>query len=334
MLPYERQLEVKAEQVGDALRRIGRLEGFEQEPIVPAVEQWRYRNKLEYSFGTAADGTLVCGFHAPGRFDQIVPLDDCLLASERGNAPREQVLDWAREQGLGAWDRRTQQGFLRNLVVREGRRTGELQVRLVTAPGRARHATALAAAVDATGLFWTQMTAGGESTHGRRHAAARGRRAAARAARRARVPDLARRLLPDQHRDGRAPLRHRRRARRPARAPSASSTSTAASARSRLSLAARARDVVGVEIVEPAVADAIDNARRNEITNASFFAGDIRLAMRELVEQEGKPGRAASSTRRAPGLSQKIVRRIVEAGPRGSSTSPATRRRSRRTPRS
>ena len=72
VLAYERQLEVKAEQVGDALRRIGKLEGFEQEPIVPAVEQWRYRNKLEYSFGTGADGELVCGFHAPGRFDEIV----------------------------------------------------------------------------------------------------------------------------------------------------------------------------------------------------------------------------------------------------------------------
>jgi 23S rRNA (uracil1939-C5)-methyltransferase len=104
VLSYERQLEVKAEQVGDALRRIGRLEGFEQDPIVPAVEQWRYRNKLEYSFGTGPDGQLVCGFHAPGRFDEIVPLDDCLLASERGNAAREQVLAWCREQ---AWGRGT-----------------------------------------------------------------------------------------------------------------------------------------------------------------------------------------------------------------------------------
>src|SRR4051794_41697600 len=69
VLPYERQLEVKTEQVAEALTRIGKLAGFEQEPIVPALEQWRYRNKLEYSFGTAADRTLVCGFHAPGRFD-------------------------------------------------------------------------------------------------------------------------------------------------------------------------------------------------------------------------------------------------------------------------
>ena len=60
VLPYERQLEVKQEQVLDALTRIGRLEGFELEPIVPAVEQWRYRNKLEYSFGTGTRTASSC----------------------------------------------------------------------------------------------------------------------------------------------------------------------------------------------------------------------------------------------------------------------------------
>src|SRR3954453_7866126 len=59
-LPYERQLAYKQEQVEDALRRIGGLEGFETEEIVPAVEQWRYRNKLEYSFGES-DEELALG---------------------------------------------------------------------------------------------------------------------------------------------------------------------------------------------------------------------------------------------------------------------------------
>src|SRR3954452_9956448 len=134
VLPYERQLEVKTAQVDDALRRIGRLDGFTLEPIVPAVERWRYRNKLEYSFGTGDDGKLVCGFHAPGSWERIVPIDDCLLASERGNAARAAALRWCGERGLGAYDRRIGEGLLRTLVVREGRRTGELQVRLVTSP--------------------------------------------------------------------------------------------------------------------------------------------------------------------------------------------------------
>src|SRR4029079_5154280 len=56
-----------------------------------------------------------------------------------------------------------------------------------------------------------------------------------------------------------------------------------------LALASRAREVVGVEIVEAAVADAIANARINDVTNARFYAGDIRLAMRDLVEQAGRP---------------------------------------------
>ncbi|HWX87773.1 MAG TPA: TRAM domain-containing protein, partial [Solirubrobacteraceae bacterium] len=60
VLPYERQLQIKAEQVEDALRRIGKLDGFDLEEIVPAVAQWRYRNKLEYSFGQDDEDMLVC----------------------------------------------------------------------------------------------------------------------------------------------------------------------------------------------------------------------------------------------------------------------------------
>ena len=68
-----------------------------------------------------------------------------------------------------------------------------------------------------------------------------------------------------------------------------------------LSLAPRAGEVWGLEIVEEAVADAIDNARLNDISNAHFFAGDVRLALRELVDAGRPPRRRSSSTRRAPG---------------------------------
>src|SRR5437763_10378048 len=56
VLPYERQLEVKHAQVEDALRRLGRLEDVAVEPIVGAAQEWRYRNKAEFSFGTGPDG--------------------------------------------------------------------------------------------------------------------------------------------------------------------------------------------------------------------------------------------------------------------------------------
>ena len=121
--------------MAEALRRIGDLEDFELEPIVPALEEWRYRNKLEYSFGEA-DALVSLGFHARGRWDLIVDVEDCQLASEEGNAARNRVREWARGEGVLAWDGNARTGLLRNLVVREGRRTGQIQTRLVTTPDR------------------------------------------------------------------------------------------------------------------------------------------------------------------------------------------------------
>jgi 23S rRNA (uracil1939-C5)-methyltransferase len=312
VLPYERQLAIKAEQVEDALRRIGKLDGFELEPIVPAVEQWRYRNKLEYSFGTGEDGELVLGFHAPGRWNDIVGMTDCKLASERGNALREQVLAFCREQGLSAWDRRDQRGFLRNLVVREGRRTGAMQVRLITSPGKL-DVDALVAAVDCDGLLWTQTADLGESTTGGETSLLAG------------APQLPERLgdldfliSPEAFFQTNTEMAEElytvAREYAGLRGHERVFDLYCGIGTIGLSLASRAREVIGVEIVEPAVSDAIANARVNEIQNAQFFAGDIRVSMRELVERVGRPDVAIIDPPRA-GLSQKIVRRIVESAP-------------------
>ncbi len=80
-------------------------------------------------------------------------------------------------------------------------------------------------------------------------------------------------------------------------------------------MAPRAGELWGLEIVEPAVADAIANARLNEIDNAHFFAGDARTALRLLVEKAGSPDVVVVDPPRA-GLSQKVVRRIIDASPK------------------
>ena len=165
VLPYERQLAEKEAQVRDALERIGRFEAPPVEPIVPAVEQLRYRNKVEYSFGEDDDGRLVLGFHRPGRWDLIDDVGEDILASERVDELREAVKAWCREEGLSAYDRRDGTGLLRNLVVREGRRTGQLQARIVTSPGDFR-AAELAAALPADSFLWTQAEGVAETTRG------------------------------------------------------------------------------------------------------------------------------------------------------------------------
>jgi 23S rRNA (uracil1939-C5)-methyltransferase len=318
VLRYERQLEAKQEQVDDALRRIGRLDGFELEPIIPAEQPWRYRNKLEYSFGTDDQGRLLCGFHAPGRFDRIEPMGDCLLASEPGNRIRREVLDWCRAERLAAFDRRQRTGLLRNLVVREGRRTGQLQVRLVTSPsgpagGPALRPEALARAVECHGLLWTQTESMAETTAG-----GVTRLLAGEDQLEEELCGLRFRISPEAFFQTNTEMAERlyglavdyaqvRGFERVFDLYSGIGTLG-------LSLAPRAAEVWGLEIVEEAVADAIANAALNEIDNARFFAGDVRLALAELVSRAGRPDLLVVDPPRA-GLSTKVVRRIAEAGP-------------------
>jgi 23S rRNA (uracil1939-C5)-methyltransferase len=376
VIPYERQLQIKHDQVDEALRRIGRLDGFELEDIVGAVEPWRYRNKLEYSFGNGEPGgeRLVCGFHAPAGGNRVTPIDDCLLASERGNLARLIALDWCRAQGLTAWERsarrrgphtdedageavapepraaaagthvaasgpraprrrerieamrreRTGPGpdgraRLRNLVVREGRRTGKLQVRIVTTEGELE-AGALAAALSEglgeslSGVLWTRSHSLAETTGGGETELVWGE---------AELPE----------RLGELDLLISSEAFFQTNTEMAellygvvveyaalegwervydlySGIGTIA-----LTLAPRAGELWGIELVEEAVADAIAGARRNEITKASFFAGDTRLALPELLERAGRPDLVVVDPPRA-GLSKKVVHRIIDASPK------------------
>jgi 23S rRNA (uracil1939-C5)-methyltransferase len=315
VLSYARQLEIKQGQVREALVRLGHLDGFELDPIVPAVAQWRYRNKLEYSFGRGPAGELVCGFHEPGSWERIQGVEDCLLASERGNVARREVLAWCREQGLEPFDRRTHEGVLRNLVVREGRRSGQIQLRLITAhSARALDVEGLAAAVSCDGLLWTRTDAMSETTAGGETELVAGR-----AEFDERVGDLQLRISGEAFFQTNTEMADELYA-LIARTADLKGwervydlyCGTGAIA---LTLAPRAGQVFGLELIPSAIADAIANAARNEIANVSFFAGDVRLAMRDLVEQAGRPDLVVVDPPRA-GLSAKVVRRIIEASPK------------------
>jgi len=311
VLPYERQLEEKQSQVVDALERIGGFEQAPVEPIVPAVEQWRYRNKLEYSFGEGADGRLVLGFHPPGSWRQVVAVEEDVLASPAIDELRTRVRDWCEQEGLSAYDRETHAGFLRNLVVREGRRTGQLQARLVTSPGdfRAAH---FAEAADAHSVVWSRTASLAEHTRDAESRVLTGIDAIEE-----RIGSLRFRISPDAFFQTNTEMAERLYS---VAAELAGLTGTervfdlfCGIGTIGLTLAANAGEVWGVEIVEEAVADAIGNAELNGIGNARFFAGDIRTAARPLVEQAGQPDVVVVDPPRA-GLSQKIVRRIIETG--------------------
>jgi 23S rRNA (uracil1939-C5)-methyltransferase len=297
-LPYEQQLHHKQEQVAEALSRIAGLEGFELEEIVPAVEQWRYRNKLEYSFGET-DEELTLGFHARGRWDLTVDVDDCHLSSEQGNGARNAVREWARAEAVPAFDARTRRGVLRNLAVREGRRTGQVQTRLVTTKSRfPRPPVDLHTMVEddagstdgPTGVLGEERLREElcglqlEMSHGAFFQT---------------NTEMAERLY----------------------AVAAEFAGLSGSERVfdlfcgigtiGLTMARQAGEVWGLEIVPEAIADAERNARANKIENAHFMAANARTGVRPLVEKAGKPDVVVVDPPRA-GLSQKIVRRVLE----------------------
>jgi 23S rRNA (uracil1939-C5)-methyltransferase len=297
-LAYERQLAEKQGQVAEALERLGGLAGFEPDPIEPALEQWRYRNKLEYSFGERG-GELALGFHRRGSWHEVVDVDDCLLASERNNEARNSVREWARRSGLSAYDRRTHEGVLRNLVVREGRRTGQVQTRLVTSPAQIpRPPVDLHTVIEGQGSGTDGPTGALGAEYLQEELCGLELQVSSAAFLQTNT-EMAERLY----------------------AIAGDVAGLDGSERLfdlycgigtiGLSLAARAGEVWGLESVPEAVADAEDNARRNGIDNARFVSGDARLGLRPLLERAGRPDVVIVDPPRA-GLSKKIVRRVLE----------------------
>ncbi len=323
VLPYARQLEIKAEQVEDALRRIGGHKDTEIEPIIPADAQWRYRNKLEYSFGTEpdADGDpqLVCGFHAAGSWQRIEHIEDCKLASEVGNRARNLVYQWCLEEGLEPYDRKYQQGFLRNLVIREGVRTGDLQIRIVTSPGEF-DVTSLAAHLEesldhpVTGLLWTQMQTVGETTYGGDTELIAGD-----AYIHEEICGLRLRISPEGFFQTNTVMAERLYELAAEYADLQGWERLfdlyCGSGSLGLTMASRAGELIGVEIVEESVQDAATNALNNDIRSARFLASDARTGLPDAIEEVGRPDVLIVDPPRA-GLGPRVCRRIVEAAPK------------------
>src|SRR5438132_4404428 len=134
-LEYSAQLAQKHSQVRDAFQRIAGIAEPPLEEIVPCEpEIFHYRNKMEYSFSQTPDGPVL-GLHRAGRWDEVLDIRKCWLTTDFGNDLRDAVRNWAREEGLAAYSQEDGSGYLRHLVVREGRNTGQALVQLVTGPG-------------------------------------------------------------------------------------------------------------------------------------------------------------------------------------------------------
>src|SRR5438874_3058366 len=313
-LAYDAQIASKQAQVEDALERIGRIDAPPLEPILGADDVFHYRNKLEYSFTQVEDGPTL-GFHKAGRWDDVLEIERCWLTTELGNAIRNRVREWARGDRLVAYDQEQQTGYLRHLVVREGRNTGQALVQLVTGAGEkfdvGGFVDVLRAFPEVRSIHWSVNEGRAEMTN-----------------------------LPTQLLWGEEAIEEELCGLRFRVRPNAFlQTNTAMAERLYgvarefaaltggetvfdlycgigtigLVLARDALTVWGIDVSEESIACALENAELNGIGNAAYFAGNVGQSVAELHERSGDPDVVVVDPPRA-GLAGKALKRLGEIG--------------------
>jgi len=117
-IPYETQIVFKEEIARSSLEHIARQYHFRLHPIIPSPIEWRYRNKVDFTFGQDDQGNTVLGFHKPGSFYEILNVAQCHLQPGEFDALLEEMRSYAREKHLVPYDPKTHQGHLRHLILR------------------------------------------------------------------------------------------------------------------------------------------------------------------------------------------------------------------------
>ena len=139
-LTYDKQLEYKDMQVKAALERIAKVNPECFLPILACEKIFFYRNKLEFSFSNKKwlteseirsenkiEQQNVLGFHAPGNFEKIISIENCLLQESPSNEIRNFIREFTLQNDYSYWDARNHTGLMRNIIIRTSN-TGETMV--------------------------------------------------------------------------------------------------------------------------------------------------------------------------------------------------------------
>ena len=335
MLPYEKQLLYKQQQVRDNLERIGKVNLPAIRPIMGAAETRYYRNKIEYTFGTSeftkekparhpAPGSVIApsltafkgaGFHARGFFDKIVDIQTCYLQAEPTNELRLAVKRFGIENNYSFYDIRNHAGFLRNMQVRLCT-TGELMVNIVVGEN---HEKKLKALLDhllmrfpgITTLLYTVNTKKNDSLTDLEPIVYFGKGYVIE-----KLEDFSFKIGPKsffQTNTGQAEQLYR------VTRDFAELTGDeivydlyCGTGSIGIFASKKAKKIIGVEMIEAAIEDAKENAKLNNLTGTAFFAGDvIEICNDEFFALQGKPGVIITDPPRA-GMHEKLVKKILD----------------------
>ncbi len=328
---YASQIAFKERQVRDNLTRIAKVKLPEFQPILGSSEEYYYRNKLEFTFSSARwltedeigkddlGSMNALGFHVPGRFDKILPVDHCYLQPDPSNAIRNGVRDFAQANGISFYELKMQkEGALRNLIIRNTL-TDELMVTVQFAYATEDEIHLVmnylkSAFPMITSLNYVINQKGNDTFHDLEVVCFDGKPFMIEV-----MEDLKFQIGPKSffQTNAKQALHLYQLVREYAGLTGNevvydlyTGTGTIG-----LFLAKHAAKVVGLEYVDMAVEDAKINASLNGITNATFFAGDMKKVLtREFIAIHGKPDVIITDPPRA-GMDLDVVNQILEVQP-------------------
>ena len=328
MLPYEKQLQYKGEEVEQNLRRIGKINLPPISPILGAHPSVRYRNKLEFTFSNRrylrleeidSDRPIpqedALGFHAPGIFDKAIDIYTCHLMQEPVNKIRNTVRDFARQQGYPFYDIKAHTGWLRTLIVRICT-TGEIMVNLVIAYKEEKETARLLDHLleqvpSVTSMLYTINPKWNDSIFDLQPQIYKGSGYIME-----KMEDFRFKISPKSFfQTNTYQAEHLYRTVRDFASLTGRETLYdlyCGTGSIGIFLSRGAAKVIGVEMVEDAVQDARGNALINSIHHAHFFAGDAaQICTPEFFAEHGQPDVIITDPPRA-GMDEKLVKKILD----------------------
>lgn len=331
-LDYKSQLAFKQKYVFDAFTRIGKFKFPDLLPIIGNDETYFYRNKLEFSFsnkkwltqeqmqsGESFENKNGLGFHIPGMFDKILDISNCYLQPEPSNSIRNAIRKYAFQKGLTFFDIRNRSGFLRTLLIRTTS-TGEVMVVVSVCDWLEKELFELLNFIkdsfpQITSLQYTHNDKGNDTFFGLEIKTFYGRDHILEE-----MEGLKFKISPKSFYQTNSEQAYRlyRIARDFADLNGTelvfdlyTGTGTIANF-----VARHSKKVIGVEYVEDAIQDAIENSKANNITNTVFFAGDMKVILNDdFIARHGKPDVIITDPPRA-GMEEPVIQVILNTLPK------------------
>lgn len=327
MLPYQKQLEYKQQEVEQNLRRIGKTELPGILPIVGGDDSIHYRNKLEFTFsnkryllpGEMESGVIIqenaLGFHVPRIFDKVIDIETCYLMDDVNNRIRNTIRSFALENNFTFYDIRQHTGWLRNIILRLCT-TGELMLNIclnydAEEDREKLFGHLLKQVPEITTLLYTINPKWNDSIYDLTPQVYSGKGYAIEKLENYLFKISAKSFFQTNTRQAEKLYRIAR--------DFAGLTGNeivydlyCGTGSIGIFVSGLAKKVIGVEVIEEAIEDAKENAALNNIHHAEFFTGDvIKICNDEFFATHGRPDVIITDPPRA-GMHEKLVNKLLE----------------------